>query len=35
MFVSVPRLYNKFYDAMKTRLDAVTGVKGLLVRKGL
>jgi long-chain acyl-CoA synthetase len=30
-FISVPRLYNKFYDLMKTNLDKLTGAKKFLV----
>ena len=26
-FVSVPRLYNKFYDAIKAKIEAVQGLK--------
>lgn len=35
IFASVPRMYNKFYDAIKTKMSAVTGVKGYLANTGL
>lgn len=27
IFMSVPRLYNKFYDGIKAKIEAVTGLK--------
>jgi len=30
-FASVPRLFNKFYDKIKAKLNAETGAKGWLV----
>lgn len=35
IFVSVPRLYNKFYDRIKTKLDDASGCKKCLVDKGV
>lgn len=35
IFVSVPRLYNRFYDAIKSNLDKVEGFKGKLAKKAL
>lgn len=35
IFVSVPRLYNRFYDAIKSNLDKVAGFKGKLAKKAL
>lgn len=35
VFVSVPRLYNKFYDAMRSKLSELTGCKGTLAKKAL
>lgn len=34
LFVSVPRLYNKFYDKIKAGMDAKTGCAKCLVSKG-
>lgn len=34
-FISVPRLFNKFYDKIKAKLDEATGMKGWLVQKAL
>lgn len=34
-FVSVPRLYNKFYSAIMDKIKAQTGVKGYLAQKAL
>jgi len=35
VFVSVPRLYNRFYDAIKSGIDQLTGVKALIAGTGL
>lgn len=35
VFVSVPRLFNKFYDKIKNGINSAKGVKGYLARKGL
>ncbi|OMJ75611.1 hypothetical protein SteCoe_25201 [Stentor coeruleus] len=35
LFVSVPRLYCRFYDTIKQMFDAATGAKGALIRRGL
>jgi len=35
LFLSVPRLYNRFYDAIKGEFDKLTGLKKLLVDKGV
>lgn len=35
VFASVPRLYNRFYDAIKSKMDAATGLKGYLAKSGL
>lgn len=35
VFVSVPRLFNKFYDAMRGKLSELTGCKGTLAKKAL
>jgi len=35
LFVSVPRLYNKFYAKIKGNMDAATGCKKCLVGKAL
>lgn len=35
MFVSVPRIYNKLVDAVKTKFAAEKGVKGCLVSSAL
>lgn len=35
IFVSVPRLYNKFYAAIKGKLDAATGIKGFLGQRAI
>lgn len=35
IFVSVPRLYNRFYDAIKSNIDKVTGFKAKLAKKAL
>ena len=34
-FVSVPRLYNRFYDAMQAKINELTGVKAALLQKGV
>ena len=34
-FVSVPRLFNKFYDAIQAELKKSTGVKGFIVNKAI
>jgi long-chain acyl-CoA synthetase len=34
-FASVPRVYNKFYDLIKSKFDAATGVSAWLIKKGL
>jgi long-chain acyl-CoA synthetase len=34
-FISVPRLFNKFYDKVKATLNEATGMKGWLVQKAL
>lgn len=34
-FVSVPRLYNKFFDAINSKLKAATGLKKTLVEKAI
>lgn len=30
IFPSVPRLFNKFYDAIKKNMDSLTGLKKLM-----
>lgn len=35
VFASVPRLYNKFYDVIKSKLYSATGLKGHLAKSGL
>ena len=35
LFVSVPRLYNKFYAKIKGNMDAATGCKKCLISKGV
>ena len=35
IFASVPRLYNKFYDKIKTGVDELTGMKSCLANKAL
>ena len=35
MFLSVPRLYNRFYALMKGKLDALKGCKACLIRNGI
>jgi len=35
MFPSVPRLFNKFYDAIHTKMRNATGIKGMLANKAL
>ena len=35
LFVSVPRLYCRFYDAIKQMFSGAKGVKGSLIAKGL
>lgn len=35
VFLSVPRLFNRFYAVMKGKLDGLTGCKACLVRNGL
>lgn len=35
IFVSVPRLFNKFFDKIKAKLEAATGIKGCLASKGV
>lgn len=35
IFVSVPRLYNKFYDAIQTKVKGATGLKGKLLRHAI
>ena len=35
IFVSVPRLYSRFYDTIRAMFDKSTGTKGLLIKKGL
>lgn len=34
-FVSVPRLYNKFYDAIMSKIKAQTGIKSYLAQKAI
>jgi long-chain acyl-CoA synthetase len=34
-FISVPRLFNKFYDKIKAKLGAATGIDGILIQKAL
>jgi len=34
-FISVPRLFNKFYDKLKAKLDSYTGEEGEQVQKAL
>jgi long-chain acyl-CoA synthetase len=35
IFASVPRLYNKFFDAIKTKINEATGLKKKLINMGL
>lgn len=35
IFVSVPRLYNKFCDGIKQKIDAVTGMKRSFAEKAI
>ena len=35
IFPSVPRLYNKFYDAIKKNMDSLTGLKKFLVERAV
>jgi len=35
IFPSVPRLYNKFYDAIKKNMDSLTGLKKFLVDRAV
>ena len=35
IFVSVPRLYNRFYDVIKEKIAALTGAKASLAKKAL
>ena len=35
IFASVPRLYSKFYDAIKKGIDDLTGFKGYLAKSAL
>lgn len=35
IFASVPRLYNKFYDGIKKKMDGITGFKKTLLNKAL
>jgi len=35
IFVSVPRLYTRFYDVIKTNLEKATGVKGKIAKRAL
>ena len=35
IFVSVPRLFNKFYDAIKAKVDGATGVKKTLIDRAI
>lgn len=35
MFASVPRIYNRFYDGMKTKFDQATGLQKMLLDKAL
>ncbi|CAD8084657.1 unnamed protein product [Paramecium sonneborni] len=35
IFVSVPRLYNKFYDGIKTKISQVTGIKKTFVEQAI
>lgn len=34
-FISVPRLFNKFYDKLKAKLDSYPGEQGVMVQKAL
>lgn len=35
VFASVPRMFNKFYDAIKGNISKLTGLKARLANKGL
>lgn len=35
IFVSVPRLYNKFYDGIKTKINEVTGIKKTFAERAI
>jgi len=35
LFISVPRLYNKFYEKIKAKIEGTTGCKGSIAKKGL
>jgi long-chain acyl-CoA synthetase len=35
IMVSVPRLYNRFYDAMQQKINELTGIKRTLVDWGV
>lgn len=35
VFVSVPRLFNKFYDAMRAKMSELTGCQGTIAKKAL
>ncbi|OMJ72441.1 hypothetical protein SteCoe_29121 [Stentor coeruleus] len=35
VFISVPRLFNKFYDAISQAFNSATGIKGVLIRKAI
>lgn len=35
IFVSVPRLFNRFYDAMKAKIEDMTGIKRRLVDRAI
>ena len=35
IFVSVPRLYNRFYDGMVAKMKELKGMKSTIANKGL
>lgn len=35
VFASVPRIYTRFYDAIKSKIESLSGLKLSLARKGL
>lgn len=34
-FISVPRLYQRFYDVMQSKIKELTGIKGKLCQWGI
>lgn len=35
IFISVPRLYNRFYEKIHSNFDKITGIKKFLVNQGI